>query len=66
MPWCGTLGYRKEVQSDKKLGELEESLEKGLRELDSKINAVDKSVVYLFGVLDGAGSTKEKKRKGSS
>lgn len=58
--WNISLGYRKEVKSDTKLGELEESMEKGLRQLDNRINAVDKSFVYLVGFLDGAGITKDK------
>lgn len=64
--WNVSLGNRQEVKSDKNLCELEGSMEKGLRKLDSKTNAVDKSVGYLVGFLDGVGITKEKKTEGSS
>lgn len=42
---------------------MDEVIEGGLGELDDKVTEVDRTSVYIVGVLDGAGLTRRRRRR---
>lgn len=48
---------------DKKLPSMDEVIEEGLGKLDDKVTEVDRTSVYIVGVLDGAGLTRRRRRR---
>ena len=48
---------------DKKLLSMDEVIEEGLGKLDDKVTEVDRTSVYIIGVLDGAGLTRRRRRR---